>query len=354
MPHPHLSDQVPRWQQAPFRKPGGRARAGDLVVLRPEGLYCPAGDFHIDPWLPVPRAVITHGHGDHARTGMGEYHATPQSLPLLRWRLGEQAYRVRDYGEAFRMGNAVVSLHPAGHVLGSAQVRIELDGAVWVVSGDYKRQPDPTCAPFEVVPCDVFITEATFGLPVYRWPDTPAVAREILDWRDHCSARGEVPVLYCYALGKAQRILAELGALDDRPVWLHGGIAAGVEVYRGAGVALPETRLVSEAPREGLAGELVMAPPLAAGSPWLRRFRHAQQGFASGWMRLRGNRRRRNFDRGFAVSDHADWPALLRTVRETGARRVIATHGNTDALVRTLNEAGIAAEAFRTDFGAEE
>ncbi|RZA34619.1 MAG: ligase-associated DNA damage response exonuclease [Lysobacteraceae bacterium] len=327
----------------------------DLIVLRPEGLYCPAGDFHIDPWRPVARAIITHGHGDHARIGMGEYHCTAQSLPILRWRLGEQRYHAHDYGQAFTLGDAKVSLHSAGHVLGSAQVRVEVGGEVWVASGDYKRQPDPTCAPFEVVPCDTFITEATFGLPVYRWPHTPDVAREIVAWRRDCAERGEAAVLFCYALGKAQRVLAELMPFDDQPVLLHGAIAAGVEVYRQSGIAMLETRLVADEEKGAdFAGKLVMAPPSAAGSPWIRRFRRAQLGFASGWMRIRGNRRRRNYDRGFVVSDHADWPDLFRTVRETGARRVIATHGNTDAIIRALQEQGIAAEAFRTDYGGEE
>jgi putative mRNA 3-end processing factor len=356
MPHPHLSDQIPKWQQAPFREDGVRAkRSGDLVVLRPEGLYCPAGDFHIDPWLPVPRAVITHGHGDHARLGMDAYHAVREGLPILHWRLGEQPYVQHAYGEAFELGAARVSFHPAGHILGSAQVRIEAEGQAWVVSGDYKRQPDPTCAPFEIVPCDVFITEATFGLPVYRWPDTSQVAREIVEWRDQCGARGEAAVLFCYALGKAQRLLGELMAWTDRPALTHGTIAAGVQVYRDCGIAMLATEPVSEPwAKRDYAGELVLAPPLAAGSPWMRRFRRVQQGFASGWMRIRGNRRRRNFDRGFVVSDHADWPALLRTVRESGARRVIATHGNTDPIVRALCEAGVAAESFRTDYGGED
>jgi putative mRNA 3-end processing factor len=328
-----------------------RARE-DLVVLRREGLYCPAGDFHIDPWRPVARAVITHGHGDHARGGMGGYHAAADGLPILQWRLGEQRYCVYEYGEPFRLGAATVSLHPAGHVLGSAQVRIEVDGEVWVASGDYKRQPDPTCAPFEVVPCDVFITESTFGLPIYRWPHTPEVAREIVEWREECAARGEAAVLLCYALGKAQRLLAELAAFTDRPALLHGAVAAGVEVYRQAGIAMLETLPVSETAKGAdFAGELIVAPPSAAGSAWMRRFRRAQTGFASGWMRVRGNRRRRNYDRGFVVSDHADWPDLMRTIRETDARRVIATHGNTDAILRALNEDGIAAEAFRTEFG---
>ncbi|MDB6164768.1 MAG: ligase-associated damage response exonuclease [Xanthomonadaceae bacterium] len=355
MPHPHLADSIPKWQRDQFREGAHGGRAGDLVVLRPEGLYCPSGDFHIDPWLPVPRAVITHGHGDHARPGMGEYHAVRDGLPILFWRLGEQRYYPREYGESFQLGDATVSLHPAGHVLGSAQVRIQVGGEVWVVSGDYKRQPDPTCAPFEVVTCDVFITEATFGLPVYRWPDTAAVAQDIIDWRQQCEARGETAVLFCYALGKAQRLLAELGKLTDRPALLHGTIAAGVRVYRDCGVPMLETHAVAEPwTKKNYAGELVLAPPSAAGSPWMRRFRGAQHGFASGWMRIRGNRRRRNYDRGFVVSDHADWPALIQTVHDTGARRVIATHGNTDAIVRALCEDGLDAEAFRTGFGGDD
>jgi len=327
----------------------------DLVVLRPEGLYCPAGDFHIDPWRPVPRAVITHGHSDHARVGMGDYHVAAPGLPILLWRLGEQRYHAHAYGESFRLGDATVSLHPAGHVLGSAQVRIEVDGQVWVASGDFKRQPDPTCAPFEVVPCDVFITEATFGLPIYRWPDTSDVARDVVAWREECEARGEAALLYCYALGKGQRLLAELAAHTDRPAYLHGAMEPGVAIYRDAGIHLLETRRVAdEAKGSDFAGELVLAPPSAAGSAWIRRFRKAQQGFASGWMQIRGNRRRRNYDRGFVVSDHADWPDLLRTARETGARRVIATHGATEALVRALNEEGIETGVFRTDYGGED
>lgn len=330
-------------------------RQRDLVVATPEGLYCPAGDFHIDPWRPVPRAVITHGHGDHARMGMGTYHVVAEGLPILRWRLGEQDYQVHAAGDRFRVGGAMLSFHPAGHVLGSSQVRIEAGGEVWVASGDYKRDHDPTCAPFEVVPCDVFITESTFGLPIYRWPPTSVVAREIVAWRDECAANGEVAILYCYALGKAQRVLAELAAHTDRPAYLHGAIDAGVQVYRELGIPMLETRRVADEARGAdFAGELVLAPPSAAGSPWIRRFRRAQQGFASGWMRIRGNRRRRNYDRGFVVSDHADWPALLRTAHETGARRVIATHGDTDALVRVLNAQGIETGVFATGYGEDD
>ncbi|MBD3742831.1 ligase-associated DNA damage response exonuclease [Stenotrophomonas maltophilia] len=327
----------------------------DLVVLRPEGLYCAAGDFHIDPWRPVARAVITHGHGDHARPGMREYHCSEGSLPILRWRLGDVPVQAHAEGVPFRLGQVQISLHPAGHVLGSSQVRIDDGQQVWVASGDYKRQPDPTCTPFEVVPCDTFITEATFALPIYRWPDTPAVAAEILAWRRECEQRGEAAILLCYALGKAQRVLAELLQLDDRPAWLHGAIANGVAVYRQAGVPMLETLAVAEQGRQpDAAGQLILAPPSAAGTPWMRRFGRHQLGFASGWMQLRGNRRRRNVDRGFVISDHADWPALLQTIEQTGAQRVIATHGNTDALIPFLRERGVAAEAFRTDFGSEE
>jgi putative mRNA 3-end processing factor len=356
VPRPSLEHAIPKWQLGQFHGngPTGLDNA-DLVTLRPEGLYCPVGDFHIDPWTPVSRAVITHGHSDHARSGMGKYHAASAGMPILRWRLGEQNYHPHPYGESFALGGARVSLHPAGHVLGSAQVRIEVDGQVWVVSGDCKRQADPTCAPFEVVHCDTFVTEATFGYPVYRWPATADVAADIVAWRNECAARDETAVLFCYALGKAQRLLAELMQHTDRPVFVHGAIESGVQVYRDCGVRMLATRPVLEHKRrEALPGELVLAPPSAAGSLWMRRFPRVQTGFASGWMRIRGNRRRRNDDRGFIVSDHADWPALLLTVRESRARRVIATHGTTEPLVRILRDQGIAAESFSTHFGGEE
>jgi putative mRNA 3-end processing factor len=328
----------------------------DLVELRPEGLYCPAGDFHIDPWRPVPRAVITHAHGDHAREGSGVYHCQRDGAPLLACRLGAEApLAPHAYGEAFTLGGARVSLHPAGHILGSAQVRIEAGGETWVVSGDYKRDPDPTCPPFEPQRCDVFITEATFGFPVYRWPDTAHVAADIIEWWDECRAQGRPAVLYCYALGKAQRLLAELAKLTDRRVLLHGALARLVQIYRDAGAAMLPTETVSEQTKAAdFAGELILAPPSAGGSPWMRRFRNASTGFASGWMQVRGNRRRRGYDRGFVVSDHADWPGLLRTVEETGARRVLATHGNSEPLVQTLRERGIDAATLRTAFGGED
>jgi putative mRNA 3-end processing factor len=327
-----------------------------LIEMTAAGLYCRAGDFHIDPWRPVPCAVLTHAHADHARAGSARYIAASEGLELLRLRLGSLApIEGRAYGERFDLGSARVSLHPAGHILGSAQVRIEADGEVWVVTGDYKRDPDPTCAPFEPVRCDVLVTEATFALPVYRWPPAERVALEVLAWWDAC-VRERIPaVLCCYALGKAQRLLAELARLTDRPVHLHGAMAALVDAYRQAGVPMLPTRPVSDAPRgRDFAGELILAPPSAAGTPWMRRFRDASLGFASGWMQVRGHRRRRGYDLGFVLSDHADWPGLLATVHDSGARRVLAMHGDADAFVRHLRESGIDAAALRSDFARDE
>lgn len=330
-------------------------RDDDLIVPTPQGLYCPAGDFHIDPWGRAETAIITHAHGDHARSGSAQYFGASPGLPLLHERLRDSSVAPLDYGSQHRFGRAIVSLHPAGHILGSSQVRIEVDGRVCVVSGDYKRAPDPTCAPFEVVPCDVFVTEATFALPVYRWPSMDEITRDILAWWDECIAARVPAVLFCYALGKAQRVLAELALRTDRTVHLHGAMLALVERYRELGVAMLPTVAVSDSAHgRDFAGELILAPPSAAGAPWMRRFANASTGFASGWMRIRGNRRRRGYDRGFVISDHADWPALIDTIIATGAARVLPTHGNTDALVPYLRERGLDAEALRTEYGGED
>ncbi len=328
----------------------------DLLVESPAGLFCPSGSFHLDPVLPVPRAVITHAHADHARPGSGSYLCTEGSLPLLRRRLGEGApLQPLACGERLRVGEVNLSLHPAGHVLGSAQVRLERAGEVWVASGDYKREPDPTCAPFEPLRCHAFLTEATFALPIFRWEAPDLVAREILAWWDANRAAGRAAVLYCYALGKAQRLLAELALLTDREVWVHGAIEPFAELYRSAGVSLLPTRLVAETEKgKSFAGQLVLAPPMARGSLWARRLGPREEAFASGHMRVRGLRRRRSFDRGFALSDHADWPGLLRTVRETGAERVFATHGHREPLARALREQGLDARALSAGLGAEQ
>ena len=326
----------------------------DLICLRPAGLYCPAGDFYIDPWRPVERAVITHAHGDHARTGHTRYLAAAPSANVLRTRLGDIALQTVEYGEAIHFGGAQVSLHPAGHVLGSAQVRIEHRGRVWVASGDYKVAADPTCAPFEAVRCDVFISESTFGLPIYRWPSAEEVFADINRWWSGNAAAGRASVLFCYAFGKAQRILAGIDP-SIGPLLVHGAVEPLNRAYRESGVALPATRRVSEvSDKADLKRALVLAPPSAQGTPWLKRFGEYSDAFASGWMQLRGTRRRRALDRGFVLSDHADWPGLMHAIGATGARRVIVTHGQVPVMVRWLREQGLDAEAFETEFGEEQ
>lgn len=327
--------------------------ADDLIVLRPEGLYCPAGGFHIDPWRPVERAVITHAHADHARAGHAHYLAAHEARHVLRARLGDIALQTLAYGESVGLQGVRVSLHPAGHVLGSAQARVEHRGRVWVASGDYKLGADRTCAPFEPVRCDVFITESTFGLPVYRWAPEAAVLAQIDGWWRANAEAGRASVLYCYAFGKAQRILAGIDA-SIGPVVCHGAVEPLNAAYRATRVALPATLRVGEIADKALFRRaLVLAPPSAQGTPWLKRFGEHSDAFASGWMQLRGVRRRRALDRGFVLSDHADWPGLQRAIAATGAERVIVTHGYVDVLVRWLNAQGRQAEAFATEYGDE-
>ncbi|MFO1469370.1 MAG: ligase-associated DNA damage response exonuclease, partial [Steroidobacteraceae bacterium] len=321
-----------------------------LVRLSPQGLYCPAGDFHIDPWSPVPRALITHAHGDHARAGSQQYFTATAGVPLVAKRLGTQApIDGMAYGERRQFAGVEVSFHPAGHILGSSQVRIQADSGTWVVSGDYKRDPDPTCAPFEVLACDTFISEATFALPIYRWRPPSEVAREIFQWWQVNRAAGLASVLFCYALGKAQRVLTELAAFTRETVYVHGAVDALLPMYRDAGVQMLPTEAMSEAGRDARREcwreALILAPPSAAGSAWMRRFTPCATGFCSGWMRVRGQRRRRGYDRGFVLSDHADWPSLLATFQDTGATRVLLTHGQSDAMVRYLRERGADADA---------
>jgi putative mRNA 3-end processing factor len=330
----------------------------DLVVLRPQGLYCPAGDFFIDPLRPVPLAVITHAHADHARGGHGHYLCHTHSLGLLRVRLGPVAMTGLAYGERVRLGDVTVSLHPAGHVLGSAQVRIERRGEVWVASGDFHvsgeaHDHNPTCAAFESVRCHTFITESTFGLPIYRWPKQAQVMGEINAWWAQQAAAGRPAVLRAYSLGKAQRLLAGLDTTIG-PIVAHPAVAALNAVYREAGVDLPATRLLDTAHAAPLeAGSLLLAPPGALGTAWQRRLASASEAFASGWMRLRGARRRQGLDRGFVLSDHADWPGLVQAIAQTGAERVIVTHGPSDALVRWLQDQGLQAQHQATGHGAE-
>jgi putative mRNA 3-end processing factor len=333
----------------------GASETTNLIVATPRGLYCEAGDFHIDPWSPVETALITHAHSDHARSGSANYYALDKNLPLLSKRLGPStALHSLAAGERRAFRDVEVSFHPAGHVLGSAQVRIDDGRQVCVVSGDYKRAADPTCDAFEPIRCNTFISEATFALPIYCWPHSSTVVREIRDWWLSNRRLGLASVLFCYALGKAQRVLAELTQFTDEPVFVHGAVHALTEIYRESGVRMLETKTLDQANRGELREALIIAPPGAAGSAWMRRFQPCATGFCSGWMRVRGQRRRRGYDRGFVLSDHADWPSLLRTVEETQAERILLTHGHTDTLVRYLREKGQDAAALSTQYGEEE
>ncbi len=331
-----------------------------MLTETADGLFCAAGNFHIDPWNPVARAVITHAHGDHARPGSEAYLCAQPGAGLLRRRFGSDLnLETMPYGQSQRIGEVVVSFHPAGHVLGSAQIRLEACGGgqsdhVWVVAGDYKRAADPTCAPFEPVACDTFVTESTFGLPIYRWDATESVVLDLLGWWNANAADGKSSVLFCYAIGKAQRILAELLRHTDRRVYAHGMMLPMIAAYRDEGVPMLPVESATEQPKgTSFAGELVLAPLPARGTPWMRRLGVHSDAFASGLMRVRGIRRQRAFDRGFVLSDHADWPALLRTIEDTGARRVLATHGHAEPLARYLSEQGRDAGVIRTAWEGE-
>ncbi len=326
----------------------------DLLAVTEAGLYCAAGDFFVDPWRRVPRAVITHAHADHARTGCGRYLCAAAGKPVLRIRMGSNAVidTVR-YGEPTTINGVRVSLHPAGHVLGSAQVRLEHRGQTWVVSGDYKLEADPTCAAFEPVPCHVFVTESTFGLPVYRWPEPAVVAAEINAWWRANRDAGRTSVVLAYALGKAQRIAALVDP-EIGPIVGHGAVMKLVEAYRASGVRLPSIdRVPPRARRVGGGRALVIAPPSVLGSPWLKLFGETSVAVCSGWMTVRGVRRRRNVEKGFVVSDHADFPGLVAAIDASRAERVLVTHGFADVLARYLRERGRDAKPLATRFTGE-
>jgi putative mRNA 3-end processing factor len=325
-----------------------------LIQETPSGLYCEAGDFYIDPWRRVPRAVITHAHADHARPGSAKYLAAREGRRILRTRMGPSAdIETIPYGETMLLNGVTLSFHPAGHVLGSAQVRVEHKGEVWVVSGDYKIEPDRTCASFEHVRCHTFITESTFGLPVYRWLPQQEIFDDINRWWMQCREEGVAAVLLAYSLGKAQRLIAGVDA-SIGPIYCHSAVEQLNQDYRASGIDLPATWLPSQAPaRKGWGGVLVVAPPAVTGSTWLSKFGDASFAMASGWMMTRGTRRWQSVDRGFPLSDHADWPGLLKAIEETQAEQILVTHGHTGPMVRWLRENGKQARAVVTKFAAD-
>lgn len=330
----------------------------DLIVQRPEGLYCEAGDFYIDPWRPVDRAVITHAHADHARSGHAHYLAHDDAVGVLRARLGSIDVQGMPYGQTLRLGEATVSLHPAGHVLGSSQVRVQAHGQVWVVSGDYfvsgARDSNTTCAPFEPVRCDCFVTESTFGLPIFRWQPQHETMAAINAWWSEHARDGRNCLLLGYSFGKAQRLLAGVDA-NIGAIWVHPAVERVNEAYRAAGVALAPCQVLdADTPNDAVRASLVIAPPGVHGSAWTRRLGADHvDAFASGWMRLRGARRRQGVDRGFVLSDHADWPGLVSAIEATGASRVIVTHGYEDVLVRWLTQRGLQASSLATEYSGD-
>jgi putative mRNA 3-end processing factor len=325
-----------------------------LITNTERGLYCAAGDFYIDAWKPVERTITTHAHSDHARPGSKRYLTARDGLHVLRRRIGDEAViDTLEYGEPTEINGVRISLHPAGHVLGSSQVRLEYRGEVWVFTGDYKRQPDPTCRAFELVRCHTLISECTFGLPIFRWRDSALVMNEMNEWWRQNVTEGKTSLLIAYCLGKAQRVLAQLDPIIG-PILLHGSMLGMVEAYRQSGVALPATEHASAENGKKYKGKaIVLAPDSALGGTWIRKFLPMSDGIASGWMQVRGIRRRRSADRGFVLSDHVDWPALMQTIDESGASRVILTHGYTTPVVRYLQEKGMDASAFETRFKNE-
>lgn len=325
-----------------------------ILTFTDKGIYCAAGDFFVDPWRPVPRALITHGHADHARPGHASYLATHASLPVMKHRLGDITAQGIGYDETLTIGDASVSFHPAGHVPGSAQIKVEVGGEIWVASGDYKIENDGLSESFEPQRCHHFITESTFGLPVFHWRPQAEVALDLNNWWQGCAAAGKTAFLGAYSLGKAQRLLRMLDP-EIGPILTHGAVEATNRVLRDQGISLPDTiQATNDVDAKAYPRALVLAPPSALGSTWARRFGAQESAFASGWMQLRGIRRRRAGDRGFVISDHADWSGLLFAIKETMAENIYVTHGYTDIFTRYLNENGWRAQVVPTEFGGDD
>ncbi len=328
----------------------------NLLVFNENGIYCPPADVYIDPWKPVKKALITHAHADHSRWGMEKYVAQEDSLPVMRHRLGEDIdVRGVPYGEIFSINGVKFSFHPAGHIPGSAQIRVEHKGEIWVASGDYKLEDDGLSARFQPVPCHHFITESTFALPVYTWRPQSEIFVEINNWWRKNLEEGKTSILAGYALGKAQRILRGLDVSIGK-IYTHGAVENTNEILRKQGIELPDTELITkETKKADLKGSMVVCPPSAIGTPWSRKMTPYSTGFCSGWMALRGARRRRAADRGFVLSDHADWQGLNMAIQETEAENIYVTHGFQDIYAKWLREEmGLNAVAVKTFYEGDE
>lgn len=325
-----------------------------LLEFSDRGLYCAAGDFYLDPWRPVPHAVISHAHSDHARSGHQHYLCHHLTKPLLQLRLGNHSYESIAWNEPVYRNGVKISLHPAGHIIGSSQIRLEYKGEVWVVSGDYKTENDGLSGAFEPVSCHTFITESTFGLPVYKWQPQQFLFHQMQQWIQANITQGICSVIFAYSLGKAQRVLQAVAPVTNN-IFVHGAVWNTQQALQQTGIVLPTVQRVSDAvSKEAFKGAVVIAPSSAQDSPWLKRFQPYKIAVCSGWMQVRGNARRQNVDAGFALSDHADWNGLLTAVKATGAEKVFVTHGFQSVFSRYLNENGIAAAEVKTEYGGEE
>ena len=323
-----------------------------LLAFNEKGIYCAQADVYLDPWRPVDKAIISHGHADHSRWGHKKYITHHSNIPIIKHRLGEINVSGKDWDETFTINNVKFSFHPAGHIIGSAQIRVEYKGEVWVFTGDYKTEADGVAKPYEPVKCHTFITECTFGLPAFKWQPQEEVFAEINNWWQQNQSEGKTSVIFGYSLGKAQRLLKYLDPSIGK-IYTHGAIENMTEVLRPQ-LEMPETtRITRDVKKEEIKGNIVIAPPSAHGTPWIKKMVPYVTASASGWMTFRGARRRRAIDRGFVLSDHCDWQGLLSSIKETGAEKIICTHGYTDIFSKYLREIGYDARTEQTQYEEE-
>jgi len=323
-----------------------------LLAFNEKGIYCKVADVYLDPWKPVKKAIISHGHADHSRWGHQQYITHHSNVPIIRHRLGEITVAGKEWNETFTINGVKFSLHPAGHIIGSSQIRVEHKGEVWVFTGDYKTEDDGLAVPYEVVKCHTFITECTFGLPAFKWVPQEQVFNDINTWWQQNREDGKTSILFGYSLGKAQRILKHLDTSIGE-IYTHGAVENMTEVIRGTADLPPTHKITRDTKKEEIKGNMVIAPPSAHGSTWIKKMVPYVTASASGWMTFRGARRRRAIDKGFVLSDHCDWQGLLSSIKATGAEKIICTHGYTDIFSRFLTEQGYDARTEQTQYEEE-